>query len=177
MSSTKLFSFVNLHWNLKIWPKRNRFSLGQATLWFRYKIWKHALFSKTIDQMKKISSKIILFYISNRRAGPIWFIFNRSEKQFYISMYRQDTEFCLAEKLNIFDIVEPSPPLNFMPPSFARGGFSRGVMFVINKYAKKIISTKFDTFMSDTKLRLIFDHNSLHQYNRSVAVPNTINLM
>ena len=47
-----------------------------------------------------------------------------------------------------------------MAPKCVRGGFSCGAKLFPNKYAETNIAAKFDAFVRDVNVWLIFDHNS-----------------
>ena len=62
----------------------------------------------------------------------------------------------LIEKLKMFDIFLPI----FMAPKCVNDGFSRGATFFPNKYAETNIDAKFDAYIRNVNIWLIFNHDS-----------------
>ena len=62
----------------------------------------------------------------------------------------------IIEKLKMFDTWLPI----FIPPKCVRGRFSRRVNFFPNKYAETNISAKFDAFIRNMNVCIIFYYNS-----------------
>ena len=65
---------------------------------------------------------------------------------------------------SMFDIIFL---LIFIAPKSVSGGFLRGAIFFLKKYTETNISAKFDAFIRDVNVWLIFDHSQNLYTNRT----------